>query len=175
MDSHPYSDPLGARMAGPTQKQASAHSLAGTLRRTRHSPRRGREGHKLKSLDRLADGTGEGVQTGLGWPTPVSAWLPLRRSPERLRADHPDLRAVRQRVDDRLGHPERRFALRLSSRSVTNYGCEPPPDGRGCQAEECPPSRVTGRRPRYTRRRCRSRAGLGCRGPALVDSVIPTL
>jgi hypothetical protein len=64
----------------------------------------------------------------------------------------------------------RRFTVRLSSQSVTDHSREPPPGGLGSQAAGSRSSMVTWRHLQRRRRRYRSRAGPGCRGPGHTSS-----
>ena len=96
--------------------------------------------------------------TRIGCRSAVSAMrVAVHRSPVMRGSSQPGALSPRR--------TERRFALGLRLRSVTSFGRDLPLGGHGRQAEEIPQSwRITGRRPRRRRPRCRSRAGPGCRG-----------
>ena len=88
--------------------------------------------------------------------------------------DNPVLHPSAERPQEFRSHTERRFPCTLRSRSVTasrpssSGGRGPVRLAAGAARRSCKPMRVTWRRRRGRRRRCRLRAGPGCRGPALV-------
>ena len=75
---------------------------------------------------------------GLG----IGADQRARLTPEMAHADHPDLHEAQVMLSRSGQRTDRRFALRLRLRSVTNYGRDLPPDGHSRQAEEFQPSLV---------------------------------
>ena len=62
----------------------------------------------------------------------------LKEPSARPHTEHPFGCGSDDMPTDRDLPPDRRFALRLRLRSVTNYGRDLPPDGHSRQAEEIP-------------------------------------
>jgi hypothetical protein len=130
----------------------------------------------------LYRGSRRSSPTRAWWLRPVSSVAPGRRAPSRrgnpalgnsTSADAPEqpVQDVPNQPDShRPRRTERRFTPWLRLRTVTDCG-ELPPGGRGRQAvQELQPLAVTWRHPRRRRRRCRWRAGPGCRGPGHTGS-----
>ena len=122
---------------------------------------------------RIAVGTKSQRNRGPGtsrWHRPLSSEGNSERRQYPWLAQQPVMHGRRRSVLASESRAYRRFTVRLSSQSVTDHSREPPPGGLGSQAAGSRSSMVTWRHLQRRRRRCRSRAGPGCRGPGHTSS-----